>query len=489
MEKTVIVGGGIAGLYLSSKIPNSLLLERQDNLGGRMQTKYSKDGQIEYEMGAWRIAKNHNRILRIIKDLQLSLCKLPSSFGFNKQTKVKCKSRKLTKKCNSSISEWGQVAINNNSPMTACKVEQSTGYDNFLSAAVGSDVYNSNPENSKKKTRYYVVKEGFSKLIEKLAGLTKGKIITGANVIDIEKNSNHYCVKVQRRLHGANKNSYQNMVIKTRSVILCVPPSIFKNYTISKQHLIPLTGIVHSLPLIHVYGKVKCSSSRYESIARKGYHIYTKELGSQIVSPMYSDAYPNIPISELYTMISYAGGRDAETLRNLALCSSDTFGDFCTKNVKSNFNSLHWPQPRSISDIHYHYWEVASHAWTALYGLKPKMAMLKTITPHMTKLPKVYIAGEAFSVTQGWIEGALETSEWVLKKMQESYKASPLPEKYIIYDDRVINLRGWMSRHPGTPFPLRNHMHQDVTKLMSTMNHPLYAYGILFHLQTGYFSN
>ena len=98
MEKTVIVGGGIAGLYLSSKIPDSLLLERQDKLGGRMQTKYSKSGQIEYEMGAWRVSEKHSRILKIIKDQKLSLCKLPSSFGLQKQENVKCRSRKLTKK-------------------------------------------------------------------------------------------------------------------------------------------------------------------------------------------------------------------------------------------------------------------------------------------------------------------------------------------------------------------------------------------------------
>ena len=39
----------------------------------------------------------------------------------------------------------------------------------------------------------------------------------------------------------------------------------------------------------------------------------------------------------------------------------------------------------------------------------------QSIEPHPMMLPNFFVCGETFSTHQGWLEGALETSEMVLK--------------------------------------------------------------------------
>ena len=56
----IIVGGGIAGLFLAYKLKdtkqNILLIEKEKELGGRIHTIYKTD--YHYECGAARISKS-----------------------------------------------------------------------------------------------------------------------------------------------------------------------------------------------------------------------------------------------------------------------------------------------------------------------------------------------------------------------------------------------------------------------------------------------
>lgn len=63
------------------------------------------------------------------------------------------------------------------------------------------------------------------------------------------------------------------------------------------------------------------------------------------------------------------------------------------------------------------------HAWNP--GSRPWEASESMLTPVEGK--PLFVCGEAFSTTQGWIQGALETSEKVLEKMGKA-PTSRLPE-------------------------------------------------------------
>jgi protoporphyrinogen oxidase len=82
--KFLIVGGGIAGLYILKKLvadnnTEIVLLESTPNIGGRIKTAYTENNNVKYETGAWRIHNNHKNMLKLVKNLNLRMHQTTSS--------------------------------------------------------------------------------------------------------------------------------------------------------------------------------------------------------------------------------------------------------------------------------------------------------------------------------------------------------------------------------------------------------------------------
>lgn len=491
MYENIVIGGGISGVFIASKIgSNTLLVERTSVLGGRIKTGY-EDNKVIYEKGPWRISEAHSRTLRLLKSLKQGIAVLPSSTKSSTHINlVELQKQSRTKNCcpGSSLSVWGANSIDK-SPSYADKIDKSTGYSNFHEMAVGSNTYEA--EDTIDTHQYFVAKNGLTKLIDAMRNKIKGDVKLSSNVDDISYLNGYYSLQITQRNMDEN-NTFFTYNVKCKNIFCCVPPYAMKEWSIAKVHLKPIIPLVSSLPLMHIYGKVDYSNTILNPL--KGFHIITPGLTSQIISPMYSACYPREDINNLYSMVGYAGGREADTLQNLLICNHNKFIDI----VKSDFfktldsiNALPNYTCPDIRDISSYYWKNAVHAWNPLWNLDVEKVSKSVITPHVTKLPNFYIAGEAFSTIQGWIEGALQTSEWVLNKYysRKSTVMRPFgkfPERYVIYDDRVIDLKSWMDRHPGGVGALENHLGQDVVSLMESINHPSYTYGILYCLQVGY---
>ena len=73
VERTIIIGGGLAGLsiaeFLSKKSGNSnvLVLEQYRAWGGRVVTYHDKSKNLQYEIGAGRIFHEHKRVGDLVK--------------------------------------------------------------------------------------------------------------------------------------------------------------------------------------------------------------------------------------------------------------------------------------------------------------------------------------------------------------------------------------------------------------------------------------
>jgi len=75
----IIIGGGISGLYSAYKLLKNnnklsiLVLEKWDNLGGRIQSFKGtiNNTEYQYEEGAGRFNENHKLLIELIKDLGL----------------------------------------------------------------------------------------------------------------------------------------------------------------------------------------------------------------------------------------------------------------------------------------------------------------------------------------------------------------------------------------------------------------------------------
>ena len=83
---TIIVGGGISGLFTAYKLSGTgkkiLLIEGSDRLGGRIKTTYG-DGFF-YESGAARFHKTHTKLLSLIDELGLKedIIELPDKIDY-----------------------------------------------------------------------------------------------------------------------------------------------------------------------------------------------------------------------------------------------------------------------------------------------------------------------------------------------------------------------------------------------------------------------
>ena len=88
---TLIVGGGISGLYLNYLLlhKNTCLIEKSSYFGGRVETFTTKFRNKKYSMeaGAGRFTNNHKRLIKLIKKFGLTnkmfeLSKKVNLFGF-----------------------------------------------------------------------------------------------------------------------------------------------------------------------------------------------------------------------------------------------------------------------------------------------------------------------------------------------------------------------------------------------------------------------
>ena len=72
----------------------------------------------------------------------------------------------------------------------------------------------------------------------------------------------------------------------------------------------------------------------------------------------------------------------------------------------------------------------------------------------------LFIVGEAYSDQQGWIEGALDSCDKVLRKMIQKTKINYFTvrqvakhhtpdDAWVIYQNKVYDITNWLDKHPG----------------------------------------
>ena len=452
---TIIVGGGIAGLFLAYKLKDSkqdiLLLEKEKEFGGRIHTMYKTD--YHYECGAARISNKHHKIMTLIHELGLEdqLIKLPKDIDIiihnkrngtdiNKLLKeLIIRSKGLKKEYLENILLF-QLLIDVFDYDTAVLIREGFGYDSefmSLNARAALDMFKK--DLLKDDTEYYVLKEGLSKLVNVLVdNLKTHSNVTLKSSEGLEKiEDSHINTDKQNRFY------YDKIVL-----------------TIPQEHLVKLEYLkdvkhldsVQGIPLLRIYFKYPVGSKGpwFKSISRTTTDNYLRQI---------------IPIN--YTngliMISYVDGFNVSLLSTLYNQGKDVLIKAIHKEIKDIFSiRKEIPEPE---EVHFHLWENGCHFWKLgndMYDIYDKM--LKPIDGK-----DLFLCGESYSKKQAWIEGALESCYDVLKKMkfkdiEVKVKKQKKLKKYNIDEvlkhkdwivmevngeRRVYDLSKWISEHPG----------------------------------------
>jgi len=449
----IVIGGGMAGAYISrelSRIENSfVLLEASETLGGRHKTVKDDSGKVKYEAGAWRVHSSHSRMLKLCKELGLTLDSYEKSRDIYKGEK--------------GLSKLDSLIIENDGDvMEAFSRELETGYQGTYESVSGTHPYSTDKEGE-----FFTVKEGQEELITRMTKeIDPEKIKLSHKVTDIEYSKNVYTVSVMFR---KNRGPVNHIVITCDNIFCCVPQFDAWGWKVSKDYLYPLLESVKPLSLHHIY-----ATSKDFTVVKRA-NVPGSAL-QQVLPPTHD---------KNWFQASYSSGRIADFWYNYKM----KHGGEKMKNLVEKYLL-----DIKLDKIESYYWSHAYHTWIATPYFDLEKSVKGSIHPNPLKLPNLWWAGECFSGYQGWSEGALQTAKMAIDDyMDKRTGYIPLyknvPQKYkewMIFDGRILDLKRWKNVHPGTKEAIVGHLKEDVSNLFRFIKHSGLSWATLYSLQVGF---
>ncbi len=395
----IIIGGGIAGLnilynlYKDKSNKKILLIEKNDYLGGRIKTFRTNINNTDYkfEEGAGRFNNKHKLLINLIKELKMEkyMVQISSDISLtNINEKYINKSpfdyiNKVIKVIESDLTNaikytFKEYCLKNNiiSKEDFKFISDSYGYYSELVEMNAVDTVKLIKYGISNKLKFYGLSCGFDKLIEKMLK----KIISKLN-ITIKLNHN-----IKQIEYKNDKFTCDNFT--SNICILALPkPNLLKLKILKPIH--NLLDSITCCPLCRIY-------AIYNDIWFNNITKTTTPNNLRFIIPINKETG--------LIMISYTDNKYAEYWKN-----KKNIVPLINKYIKKTFNK-NIEDPIYIKKI---YWDCGVGYWKK--NINSKLIYKKIEKPYDDML--LYICGENYSLTQGWIEGSLLSSNNVYKLM------------------------------------------------------------------------
>lgn len=458
----VIIGSGISGLNLCDKLNKKekiLLLEKDNNIGGRIQT-IKKNG-LMYEAGAARFNNYHNKLINLIKRL-----KLENKFiKIDNKTEYKSYPKNLNnnlKKEFNNIDKIIELLIKKTKDLSKEELQKHTiksllkkylekeykgitdyfeNIFNYYSEYALMNAYNSLELFEKEfntNIDYYLLNGGLSQITKKLFNKNKSKI---------EFKLNYFVNNIE-----LTKESLYliNNEIRCKKIILAINHHGLKQISFNnfdKKKLNKFNKNFNSIvckPLYRLYFKYKKNDIWFSNINKT-----TTNLDIKFIIPY--------DIKNGLIMISYTDGKYANRmLKKRTDMSEDKFINYIHNQILKLYPEVELKKPEKIYD---HYWHCAAGYW------KINKDSDKIYKELINPFENIYVCNENFSKKQAWIEGALEMSDDVLDavnniktggsnnkkkhRLEEIEKHNKIDDLWGYYGNDVYNLTNFVKNHPG----------------------------------------
>jgi len=446
MNDIIIIGGGIAGLYCFHQLQKKFseenknnqnqtykisLFEKNDYFGGRCLTTYKKFKKIkidkisnkiiQYEKGAGRLNKNHKLFLSLIQELDLEqdlieisgnteilpsknydlkpIFKNKSSFTYIKkvikQAKLFIKNKKNIQKLQKyTFIDYAKTILNSE------QINFLLDFSGYYGELVYENAYDAIrlfEEGISNSLKYYVLKHGFSSVIDKLVckinqtskihnQVHNQKLFLNQELLKIKELGNTYVLNI-------NNNIYQ-----TKYLILALPkPALLKFNYLNIYN--PELNSVSCKPLCRIYSIFP--KPWFQNLEKSTTNIKLRYI---------------IPINKQtgLVMISYTDSKYALYWKKFLNKSNKELNKELLKQLSLLYSTEEMKKLNIKAPIYnsINYWNCGVGYW------KPKVNSI-TMSKKILKLNKnrnLYIIGENYSQNQGWIEGALESVHELFKK-------------------------------------------------------------------------
>lgn len=423
---TLVVGAGVAGLTTALKLLTQhpdrkvVVLEKYGKLGGRAMT-FKKDipgvAHVQWENGAGRIHASHKRLLSALKHYDLHTAPISPDAEFRR-----CNHRGCTKPTADHFEELLQTFI---TPLQALS-RQTLGSHTLLQVAneihgpertkalfdqfpYYTEVHNLRADLALKtfaaemgtREAYSVLIEGFSALIDALAAdiRTRGGHIRPRHTLKSYRE--HYDDDGKFSHIEASVEIYNPETKQTSQHTLNVRRLILALHAEALRKLKPLRAwtplkYLGSAPLVRIYAvfpKGKNGRVWFDGMPRT---ITTNTL--RYVIPINPD--------KGIIMISYTDGLDTRPWFKLADSGSPENAEALQKKLMHEVRRTFGPDVPEPLYLKAHPWTVGTTYWKpGTYDVTAMSRAAHKVSPH------VFVTGEAISLNQAWIEGALESVE------------------------------------------------------------------------------
>lgn len=404
----LIVGAGLAGLYCAREIlkhnpkQNVLVCEKYKRVGGRSITFY-KDG-MQWEIGAGRISDSHKMVHALLKEYKLHSIPIKSDLQYRETGAADYEENQFEPAIDVILgplqllpeSVLGTHTLKEILIKVYGKVETQKWMDRFPYHAevvvMRADMALREFFNEMKSHEgYSVCKEGLSVLAEALVSDIRergGIVRTECELIDVTKD----CTAEFYIGSWKGGKTRPKIQIAANKIILALHATALRKLHIFRNWE-PLNHVVMS-PLFRIYAVFP--STWFKGLGRvvttspiRYFLPMNEESGTAMVS--YTD---NI-FSDHYTKILDTKGEKALEKEVVA-------------DLRQLFPERDIPEPTFFK----------AHPWTdgVSYWLpgnyKPEHISEAALSP----FPNIYVCGESFSLRQGWMEGALEHAEILLRR-------------------------------------------------------------------------
>ena len=395
VERTIIIGGGLAGLSIAEflanrKSSNVLVLERYKAWGGRVVTYRDKASGLQYEIGAGRIFHTHKRVTALVERFNLHTYPISTESTVNGHANPFLQLFEPIRDILQSLPDdvLAKHTVNELVPKDLHSVLEYYPYwseVNLLRADVALPLFA--PKQTMGVTgpnEYYGVVEGLDAITTNLAAAAEKAGATLKNrhtVTDIRRLAPNLFEITGVRGKKANQLPFK---YQANRVIIATCRCGYSDLSILKR--MPLMKQLATGALMRIYAVYQPPLDIKEKVVTDGPLRYI------------------IPINPKtgLIMISYTDGDDTHHWRKL---EGDALEEGIQTELRKLFPDMALTKPSYLKK---HDWPNGCTYW--LPGdYDPAEASKIAHNPE----PNLYLTGESVSTNQTWMEGALESVDYL----------------------------------------------------------------------------
>jgi monoamine oxidase len=389
--RTIIVGAGIAGLWIADRLVRAgqhdiRILEKYDYTGGRVVSH--RDG---YEIGAGRIHTSHRLVAELIDRFKLTRRPL-SDLATWQPLDSSGSPNTFEETWDPIVSLLSSLPQETLATHTVRELVAGSSFTQLLERfPYRSEVDTMRADmalasfHSEMGTRdnYFVVAEGLSAIIRGLASSLKAagvRIYKDHHVQNVEFDGSTYAVHVKGRENA----------MRADHVILALHATALRSLPVMRDYI----GLryVQMKPLTRIYAAYPTEPCVWFA----GLNKTVSDSPLRYIIPV--DAAKGI------IMISYT---DASDTKRWAGLKGQKLVDAIQGEVRRLWPTRAIPEPLWMRPYE---WTEGCTYWIP-GNYDPATESVRVLQPRPASMPHLYVCGESFSLRQAWMEGALEHAE------------------------------------------------------------------------------